>query len=104
MELSTSMTLFCWLPAPIRSPIHPGAAVSHVHYLRSFDDSKTIADKTSSAKRVLVIGASFIGLEVAASLRGRNIEVHLVAPEQQPLGRVLGFEAGAFIECGISNE
>ncbi len=81
-------------------PVHlsiPGAAASRVHYLRSFDDSKTIADKASSAKRVLVIGASFIGLEVAASLRGRNIEVHVVAPEQQPLERVLGVEVGAFI-------
>jgi NADPH-dependent 2,4-dienoyl-CoA reductase/sulfur reductase-like enzyme/nitrite reductase/ring-hydroxylating ferredoxin subunit len=75
----------------------PGAAASRVHYLRSFDDSKTIADKASSARRVLVAGASFIGLEVAASLRGRNIEVHVVAPEQQPLEKVLGVEVGEFI-------
>jgi NADPH-dependent 2,4-dienoyl-CoA reductase/sulfur reductase-like enzyme len=68
-----------------------------VHYLRSFDDSKAIAEKASSAKRVVVIGASFIGLEVAASLRGRNIEVDVVAPDRQPLERVLGGEVGAFI-------
>lgn len=81
-------------------PVHlsiSGAAASRVHYLRSFADSKTIADKASSAKRVLVIGASFIGLEVAASLRGRDIEVHVVAPELQPLERVLGVEVGVFI-------
>jgi apoptosis-inducing factor 3 len=81
---------------PVRLSI-PGAAASRVHYLRSFDDSKTIADKASQAKRALVIGASFIGLEVAASLRGRDIEVHLVAPEQQPLEKVLGVEIGAFL-------
>jgi apoptosis-inducing factor 3 len=75
----------------------PGAAASRVHYLRSFADSKTIAEKASSAKRVLVIGASFIGLEVAASLRGRNIEVHVVAPESQPLEKVLGVEVGGFL-------
>jgi apoptosis-inducing factor 3 len=68
-----------------------------VHYLRSFADSKTIADKPSSAKRVVVIGASFIGLEVAASLRERDIEVHVVAPELQPLEKVLGVDVGAFI-------
>jgi NADPH-dependent 2,4-dienoyl-CoA reductase/sulfur reductase-like enzyme/nitrite reductase/ring-hydroxylating ferredoxin subunit len=81
-------------------PVHlsiPGAAASRVHYLRSFADSKAIADKVSSAKRVLVIGASFIGLEVAASLRGRDIEVHVVAPELQPLEKVLGGEVGAFL-------
>jgi NADPH-dependent 2,4-dienoyl-CoA reductase/sulfur reductase-like enzyme/nitrite reductase/ring-hydroxylating ferredoxin subunit len=81
-------------------PIHlsfPGAAASRVHYLRSFADSKTIADKASSAKRVVVVGASFIGLEVAASLRARNIEVHVVAPEQQPLEKVLGVEVGRFL-------
>jgi NADPH-dependent 2,4-dienoyl-CoA reductase/sulfur reductase-like enzyme/nitrite reductase/ring-hydroxylating ferredoxin subunit len=81
-------------------PVHlsiPGAAASRVHYLRSFADSKTIADKASSAKRVLVIGASFIGLEVAASLRGRGIEVHVVAPELQPLVKVLGVDVGGFI-------
>jgi NADPH-dependent 2,4-dienoyl-CoA reductase/sulfur reductase-like enzyme/nitrite reductase/ring-hydroxylating ferredoxin subunit len=81
-------------------PVHlsiPGAEASRVHYLRSFADSKAIADKASAAKRVLVIGASFIGLEVAASLRGRNIEVHVVAPELQPLEKVLGVEVGGFL-------
>ncbi|MGB8030428.1 MAG: FAD-dependent oxidoreductase [Terracidiphilus sp.] len=81
-------------------PVHlsiPGATQSRVHYLRSFDDSKTIAEKASSAEGVVVIGASFIGLEVAASLRGRNIEVHVVAPDREPLERVLGLEVGAFI-------
>jgi apoptosis-inducing factor 3 len=100
LEDGTTYNYDSLLLATGADPVHlsiPGAAASRVHYLRSFADSKTIADKASSAKRVLVIGASFIGLEVAASLRGRNIDVHVVAPEQQPLEKVLGVEAGAFI-------
>ncbi len=75
----------------------PGAAPGQVHTLRSFDDSRAIAAKAASAKRALVIGSSFIGLEVAASLVGRGIEVHVVAPETVPMQRVLGPELGRFV-------
>jgi apoptosis-inducing factor 3 len=80
-------------------PVHldiPGAA-DGVRYLRTFTDSKAIVAAASSAKRALVVGASFIGLEVAASLRARKIDVHVVAPESQPLERVMGVEVGRFI-------
>jgi len=81
-------------------PIHlkiEGAADSQIHYLRTFADSKAIIARAASARQVAVIGASFIGLEVAASLRTRGIDVHVVAPESQPLERVMGTEVGGFI-------
>jgi apoptosis-inducing factor 3 len=81
---------------PVRLPV-PGAADSQVHYLRTFADSRAIVAKAASAKRVVVVGASFIGLEVAASLRARGIEVHVVAPDKTPLERVMGPEVGGFI-------
>jgi apoptosis-inducing factor 3 len=75
----------------------PGASDSQLYYLRSFADARMLATKTASAKQVVVVGASFIGLEVAASLRERNIAVHVVAPERVPLERALGAEIGQFM-------
>ena len=84
---------------PVRLPI-PGADQPHVHTLRTLADSRAIiASATAGAKRALVIGASFIGLEVAASLRARNLEVHVVAPEERPMARILGEEIGDFVRA-----
>ena len=75
----------------------PGSDLPHVHALRSLADSRAIIDAAERVQRVVVIGASFIGLEVAASLRARDLEVHVVAPEPVPLGAVLGETLGTGI-------
>ncbi|HZD92366.1 MAG TPA: FAD-dependent oxidoreductase, partial [Pseudolabrys sp.] len=77
----------------------PGAGQPHVFMLRSFDDSRAIIAGAKNAKRAVIIGGSFIGLEVAASLRARDIEVHVVAPEKRPLERVFGRELGDFVRA-----
>jgi NADPH-dependent 2,4-dienoyl-CoA reductase/sulfur reductase-like enzyme/nitrite reductase/ring-hydroxylating ferredoxin subunit len=81
---------------PVRLDI-PGTDQPHVHVLRSLSDSRAIIAKAKAAHHVVVIGASFIGLEVAAAMRARGIEVHVVAPERRPLERVLGGQFGDFI-------
>src|SRR5207302_9743143 len=81
---------------PVRLSI-PGDNLPHVCYLRTLSDSKRIIEKAKNAKRAVVIGASFVGLEVAASLRERKLEVAVVGKESLPLEKVLGSELGKLI-------
>ena len=75
----------------------PGADFAHVRYLRTLEDSKAIISALRSDPKVVVIGAGFIGLEVAASLRQREIDVTVVGIEEVPLMEVMGETMGRFI-------
>jgi 3-phenylpropionate/trans-cinnamate dioxygenase ferredoxin reductase subunit len=83
---------------PVRLTV-AGTPAIPVQYLRTVADSRAIIAAAASARRVLVVGASFIGLEVAASLRARGIEVHVAAPDSQPLERVFGRDVGRFVRA-----
>jgi len=81
---------------PVRLDV-PGSDLPHVRTLRSLADSRAIIQKAETAQRAVVIGASFIGLEVAASLRARKLDVRIVAPELTPMEHILGLEIGGLV-------
>lgn len=79
--------------APKRLDI-PGAELDNVFTLRSYDDADRIIEASKKAKKAVVIGASFIGTEIASSLAERDVDVTIVAPEAQPLEKILGEKVG----------
>jgi len=81
---------------PVKLKI-PGADSPHVCYLRSQSDCRAIIGKAAKAKRAVLVGASFIAMEVASSLIQRKLQVHVVAPEAVPMETILGPQVGEYL-------
>lgn len=71
--------------------------VTGIHVLRSYDQSLALRREAGAARRAVVVGAGFIGCEVAASLRGLGVDVVLVEPQPAPLASVLGEQIGELV-------
>jgi 3-phenylpropionate/trans-cinnamate dioxygenase ferredoxin reductase subunit len=80
---------------PRRIPSFP--SLPGIHVLRSFDESMALREEAGAARRAVVVGAGFIGCEVAASLRGLGVDVVMVEPQPEPLASVLGEQIGALV-------
>ncbi|ODR13783.1 NAD(P)/FAD-dependent oxidoreductase [Mycobacterium shimoidei] len=80
---------------PRRIPAFPD--LDGIRVLRSYDESLALRKHAASAHRAVVVGAGFIGCEVAASLRGMGVEVVLVEPQPAPLALVLGEQIGELV-------
>ena len=100
LDDGTSHQFGALLLATGSNPVHLPASLDNagrVHYLRTLADSRAIIAAAKQAHTAVVLGASFIGLEVAASLRERELEVHVVAPEPRPLERIVGRDLSDFV-------
>lgn len=80
---------------PRRIPNFPD--LPGIHVLRSFEQSMALREEAGAARRAVVVGAGFIGCEVAASLRGLGVDVVMVEPQPEPLASVLGEQIGALV-------
>ena len=72
----------------------PGADLRNIFVLRSFENADEIISAAAGAKRAIVIGAGFIGMEAAFSLKKLGLDVTVIAPDQVPFQKVLGAEIG----------
>lgn len=77
----------------------PSGSLSHVKTLRSLGDAEQIVAVADRAQHVAVVGSSFIGMEVAAALCARGLVVTVISPDRVPFERLLGMEAGAWIQA-----
>lgn len=85
-------------------PDVPGLDHPNVHLLRALTDADRLIAAAVEGKKVAILGASFIGLEVAASLTQRKLSVTVIAQDEVPLASVVGPEAGRFVQSLHENE
>lgn len=97
-RLSYGALLLATGAEPLRLDV-PGSRLPHVCVLRSLADSNALIARAGTARNCVVVGAGFIGLEVAASLRARDLEVHIVAPETRPMERIMGAAIGDVVRA-----
>lgn len=76
----------------------PGARLDGVHTLRQWQDAERIADHADGAGRVIIVGSSFIGMEAAAHLTARGLDVSVISTADVPFESVLGAEVGRMIQ------
>jgi 3-phenylpropionate/trans-cinnamate dioxygenase ferredoxin reductase component len=74
----------------------PGADLGGVHYLRTLEDSQNLAHMLTATAQMVVVGAGWIGLEVAATARGRDCRVTVIEPNEVPLKAAMGAQIGGF--------
>ena len=75
----------------------PGKDLKRIHTLRRLEDADAVIADAGAAGKAVVVGASFIGMEVAAALRKRDLEVTVVAPETVPFAAVFGEDVGGLV-------
>ncbi|MBW8803477.1 MAG: FAD-dependent oxidoreductase [Catenulisporales bacterium] len=80
--------------SPKRLPV-PGGDAPNLAYFRTLEDSERTKSQLIPGSRLVIIGAGWIGLEVAAAARAQDVEVVVLEAAEQPLVRALGPEAGA---------
>ena len=95
--LSSDALLIATGGAPRKLPFQLDSQ-TNVFLLRGYDDSDTIIASAEKGKRAVVIGASFIGMEVASSLKARGCEVTVVAPDDVPFRKILGADIGRLFQ------
>jgi len=95
-SMSYDKALLATGSAPRKLPV-PGGDGEGCYPLRSFADARAIAEAAGSAKKAALIGAGFIGMELASALRKRGIEVTVVSPEKLPFERILGDKVAAYL-------
>lgn len=88
----------------VRARPSPWDAAGGICLLRTLNDALTLKERISQARKLVIVGAGFIGAEVASTARKLGLEVHIVDPLAIPIGRILGDDVGErFVGLHLKN-